>query len=499
MANKVSFIFTARDQFTRVSNAMARSTKKVTTGLKGMARQAKRAQGAVRKAAAGIKFGFGQMVAAAAGFFGAKAFLETGMRFQDALADLSAITGATGKDLAFLSDETMRLAKESRIAQEEVAGAFKLVASAKSELLEDPRALSEVTKQVLLLKNATGMELADASKVALDALNQFGAGADQANRFVNVLAAGSKVGASEVFETGQAILKAGVAANLTGTSFEEMNALIQVLAKNGLKASEAGTGLQGALLKMETAGLAKIQPSVVGVAQAFKNLQEMQLDAGKMQKLFGLESIKAGGILINNADLVKQWTGELTGSNIAQQQADIRMRTFSSRMTGIGIAIKEKVIKAFIRLEPTLTRLATQFGKWIDSVNDQDILRTVAAVEQLALGLGAVAKFGAAVAEAFTSAGKAMGEFAGKISVGNLGEAGAQATSPMMGSWMGGLEMWGNMLGIDKEAWAAKGSRADVNVNLRAPEGVVESVKSRTEGNAAGMSVGVNMQTAGAM
>jgi len=42
-------------------------------------------------------------------------------------------------------------------------------------------------------------------------------------------------------------------------------------------------------------------------------------------------------------------------------------------------------------------------------------------------------------------------------------------------------------------------SRTDVNVNLRAPEGAVESIKSRTSGNAPGLNVGVNMATAGAM
>lgn len=40
-------------------------------------------------------------------------------------------------------------------------------------------------------------------------------------------------------------------------------------------------------------------------------------------------------------------------------------------------------------------------------------------------------------------------------------------------------------------------SRADVNVNLRAPEGVVESVKTARSGNVRGMNLGVNMAMAG--
>ena len=510
MANKVVFSFHALDRFTGVSRKVNRSVSRMTRGIKGLKRHLgdtdRVAKGATRR----ISSGFTRMAAAAATFFGAREFFTAGTRFQDSLADLSAITGATGKDLSFLSDEAMRLARVSGVAQDQVAGAFKVVASAKSELLKDPKALSQITEQVLLLKNATGMELAGAAQTALDAMNQFGASAQEANRFVNVLAAGSKIGASEVNQTGEAILRAGVAAKLTGVNFEEMNAMVQVLAKNGLKASEAGTGLQGVLLKLENTGKRRFQPSIVGVNQALKNLQEAQLSSKQMTKLFGLESIKAGGILINNADLVEQWTGKLKGTTVAQQQAGIRMNTFSFRMRKLGVLIKEFMIRAFLRLEPTLTKLAKKFGTWLSQLKPAQINSFVDGVVSLGEGLWVLIEAGRIVTQVFKEMGTAIGETLAQVSLGEFDKiiASMVKRSSFTTGWNIGKKLLGgestktrngvsNDLVSEEMPPAAATSRTDVNVNMRAPEGVVESVKTTTRGNAPGMNVGVNMATAG--
>jgi TP901 family phage tail tape measure protein len=496
MANKVTFSFIALDRFTGVGRKVNRSVGRMLGGIRRLKLETKQAEAITRRAAGGISAGFGKMAAAAGAFFGLREFFTAGMRFQDALADLSAITGATGKDLQFLSDESMRLAKESKTAQAEVAGAFKLVASAKSELLKNPKALSEVTRQVLLLKNATGMDLAQATDVAVTALNQFNAKADQANRFVNVLAAGSKIGASEVAETGEALRKSGVAANLAKVNFEEANAMIQVLAKNGLKASEAGTGLQGVLLKLENSGLAKIRPSVVGVTKALKNLRDMNLSSSKLTKLFGLESIKAGGVLINNADLVAEWTQALKGTNMAQQQAEIRLRTFSAKLRGLGIVIKGVLIKTFLRLEPTLRKLAGSFEEWASSINDKDITQFVDNLKAMGEALTVIVTMGKMVASVFKGVGTAIGEAAAQLSTFNFSASNAT-------SFRDAFSVGGKLFGIfdnnEAPARAPTGasSRTDVNVNLRAPAGAVESVKSSTRGNVPGMNVGVNMAPAG--
>ncbi len=206
--------------------------------------------GMIKKALVSLSVTMAPLLAAFAGIAGVMKFFSVGTGFQDAIADLSSITKSTGKDLQFLQDESLRLAKKMNISAADVAEGFKLVASAKSELLEDTEALSTITEQILLLANASGEDLNTAANLVLRSMNQFGAEAHGAARFVNVLAASTEIGAAELRDLGPALINAGTAGQLAGISFEEMNAAMQVLAKGGLVGPRAGTGMQGAILKL---------------------------------------------------------------------------------------------------------------------------------------------------------------------------------------------------------------------------------------------------------
>jgi TP901 family phage tail tape measure protein len=342
---------------------------------------------------------FKQLAAGALVAVGITSLVRAGAAVEDSIADLSAITGAGGKDLQFYTKEINNLALAAKTMPAEVGNAFKAVASAKSELLKDPKALSVVTEQVLLLKNASGIETDASSKVLTESLNQFNAGADQAARFVNVLAAGSKVGASEVNETGVAVVKSGVAAKLAKVQFEELNAMIQVLAKNGIKAEVAGTGLQNVLLKLETSGIKQITPSIVGIGNALEALKSKSLTAKQQEQLFGLEGLKAGSILIENAQLMKDWTKEITGTSIAQEQASKRMATFNSGLKGTRVRLAVLASSIFNVARPALMSLGATVDDFVDSMSD------ASDVEFFGMLLGGLATSASLVGQAFSFLG----------------------------------------------------------------------------------------------
>lgn len=445
MANKsfiVQYLIKARDGFSRAAKTSAASTErlkkqvretdkafkdmetrtgKATKGLSRFRREARRSDSALGDLSGRATAGFKRMAAAAAGFFAVQNFFAKGIAFQDALADLSAITGATGKDLEFLKNESLRLAKTSITSADQVATAFKIIASAKSELLEDPKGLSDVTEQVLLLANAARLDLTVAANVTTQALNQFGVGADQAARFVNVLAAGSKIGASEVGETGVAIVKAGAVAKAVGVNFEELNAALQVLAKGGVKAEVAGTGLKTALLAMEKLPR-RMRPSVVGLGQALENLGEKSLTVGQMQKIFGSEAVVIGQILSENAGLVKEWTRALTGTNIAQQQAAVNTATFSKKMQRVKAIVDEKLIKLFLRLAPTIERMAVSFGEFLEGVDEGNVEAFALAMEGILIVLSKVASLVGDVISAFVGLGRILGEGVAAVITGDFSQ-----------------------------------------------------------------------------
>ncbi len=493
----VLYRFLAKDSFSGVSKKIATNNKKLGKSFKKLDQDVKQSQSVFKSTSRSFISGFKGMAAAAIGFFGIREFVQTGSDFQTAMADMSSITGATGDDLKFFRNETLRLAKASATMAPEVANAFKLVASAKSDLLKDPKGLSKVTEQVLLLKNAAGIDLAQAANVVMESMNQMGAGADQAAEFVNILAAGSKIGASEVGQTGAAIVKAGVAAGLAKLSFVELNASIQVLAQQGIKGELAGTQLKTSLLKLETSGIKKIMPSVVGLNTALDNLAAMNLNAAQLSKLFGLEAIAAGQKLIENRATIKDWTVQMTGTSIAQEQASTNLATFSAKMRKMGITLRDVVIKTFLRLEPLLSKMATQFTNFLESIDEKkinsfgDSLSTLVSIVGV---LGSGFKF---VFDVLSGIGTLIGEVAGALTTLDFGQF--SDTSKSFGNkFLGGAAIDSLVSGVTSlfstgtPIGADSTSTTDINVNMNAPEGVVQSVQSTTRGRAA--NVGINME-----
>ena len=473
----------ARDKFSGVGKKIGRSVHR----LKARFRLARRE---LKKFGAQLK-NFKSAAIAGAAILAFKKLTDVGGRFQDSLADLSAITGAVGKDLSFMREEAFKLGKEAAKSGDEVLTAFKLVASAKPELLENTKALAQVTKQVLLLANASGIELASAANITAQGLNIFGEGADQAARFVNVLAAGAKFGASEIAETGEAMLIAGPAARAAGLSFEQLNAAIQVTALGGIKASRAGTALNAILGRMRRAGIDFKKVGLQGAFELVKNALDKIKDPTKRaiaeSKIFGEEHSKVGLAILNNAKMLDRFKRKLTGTNTAQEQANIRLSTFNSNWKKFATIIEEKVVGAFLLIEPLLSLLLKGAGAAISAIGtvlDVVLIRPLKIVGTLI--------------------GKIIGFFATGFDVsgfeGTLNELKNIAVPIEVSSELKTAAASGatskEVNGATIPAGGAS-SQATVDVNLNAPEGIVKSVKSRSNGNTM-LNVGTNMMAEGA-
>ena len=513
MANEVSFVVVMKDAFVSVSKRINTATTTMRKRFSGLG-----------KGLSLLTRKFGGLITAAAGFFGLRKFFSEGMKFQDTIADLAAITGAAGKDLQFLQEESLRLAKVSIVSASETAGAFKLVASAKAELLEDPKALSNVTEQVLLLSNAAGTSLSDSALIVTESLNQFGASAEETNRFVNVLAAGSKFGASEVESTGAALVRAGVGSKLASVSFEKANAALQVMAQRGIKGQRAGTSLQTVFIRLESQANKRFKPSIVGLDQAMENLAKRNLSTAKMTKLFGREGLATGEILISSRKEVAEMEKKITGTSIASQQAAIRMATFSKRIESIGIAINEKLISVFQELENSrvFSSIATDFTKWLDTIKPSTINTFVASIRSMVTAIGVLGKVLSAVMVPFSMFFNAAESIAGFLSNKILGkfdysalraetkrESAALSASFLsedilgkvdfsdLGKFSGGKvsnDILHTMRGAENKITSPSSAKVegDINVNVTTSPGVSATVK--TTAKTPGLSIGQNMQ-----
>lgn len=219
------------------------------------------------------------------------------------------------------------------------------MASAKPELLSTSEGLSAATKSALTLAQAAGTTLPDATRTLALSLNQFGAGAEQADRYINVLAAGAKYGSSEIVDTAAAIKNGGVAAAQAGVGFEQLNAAIQVLAAREIKGGEAGTALRNVILNLEKGADKSLKPSVVGLSRALANLAGKNLSTAQAVKLFGVENITAASILVDNRSKLDELTTALTGTQTAHEQAAIRVNNLNGDLMGLTSAFEGLILK----------------------------------------------------------------------------------------------------------------------------------------------------------
>lgn len=284
-----------------------------------------------------------------AGFAGAGlslgAIITTTREYGQALSDLSAITGATGTQLKTLDEAAQEMGRSTEYSASQAVEALKLMASAKPELLQTAGGLTAATKSALTLAQAAGSTLPDATRTLALSLNQFGAGAQEADRYINVLAAGAKFGASEIADTAAAIKNGGVAAAQAGVGFETLNAAIQVLAEREIKGGEAGTALRNVILYLEKGTDKTLKPSVVGLSGALENLSKKNLSTAQAVKLFGVENINAASVLVDNRSKLDALTQALTGTQTAHEQAAIRVNNLNGDIMGLTSAFEGMIIK----------------------------------------------------------------------------------------------------------------------------------------------------------
>lgn len=335
----------ARIEFERLDSAVKKADKAVGDFSKNVGNYP-----TIGKLAGNLKDlvgAFGVTVGIGAFANALSAAYQTLKAFDQGMADLQAITGASGKDLEFLKKQAIELGKETAGGAIKVVEAYKLIASAKPELLENVEALDAVTKSTLTLAKASGMDLPAAATALTDAMNQFNAPAEKAGEFIDALANGAKYGSAEIPQVTDALLKFGAVAKSSNVNIQESTALIELLAEKGQKGAEAGTALRNVLLRLSAPdALPKEAKSILDklgismdtlkdkslpIQQRFEALKPLLADDSYLVKVFGQENIVAAKNVINHTDRLKDLTDKMYEYGTAQEQAEIRSNTLQGK------------------------------------------------------------------------------------------------------------------------------------------------------------------------
>lgn len=276
MAFVIPTIYTAVDKMTPAFQKMAVAGNNFAMQLEYAAHRSDRAWTNImpnfsdafeRRIQFMISMGQAMAVAGTALFAG-----KTIMDYERALANLRAITGATGQEFDKFKNIIQQTAKDSSVSAVDVATAFTTIGNAMPALLESADGLNTMTNAVIRLARASNMELQPAAQSLTTILNQFGKSADFAETAIQTMAAGSKYGSSEINNLQASLLQFGATAKeVSNITLQESIALAELVSKYKVGA-DAGTEMRNVLLEMSK-GFAQDDLALKDLQRAGVNIQ----------------------------------------------------------------------------------------------------------------------------------------------------------------------------------------------------------------------------------
>ena len=294
-----------------------------------------------------------------------------GIKFQDGLAEVEAITGVTGKALDSLGDKARKSAKKFGGEASDSLNNYKILLSKLGpDIAQSEDALNSMNSNVLTLSKTMKGDANGAVEALTNSMLQFRVdlsdpikAGEEMTRMMNTMAAGAKFGSAEVPQVSQAIRVSGVAASQAKVSFEEANAAIQELARGGKVGAEGGMALRNVLNKMAgedvipKEALAKLKSYGVNMAivsdtslpftERLRELGKAQNDATAFAQVFGTENAAAANILTRSVGAQDILKNKITDTNVATEQADVIMGTYSEKMKRVSAWTKDLGISLF--------------------------------------------------------------------------------------------------------------------------------------------------------
>lgn len=169
----------------------------------------------------------------------AKKVVDLGKDFTATMSEVQAISGASNEDLQMLEETARKFGATTTFSATEAAEALKYMSLAGWSAEESASALGGV----LDLAQASGMGLAEASDMVTDYLSAFGKEASDSAYFADMLAYAQANSNTTAAMLGEAYKNCAANLNAAGQDMETVTSMLEAMANQGLKGSEAGTAV----------------------------------------------------------------------------------------------------------------------------------------------------------------------------------------------------------------------------------------------------------------
>lgn len=303
--------------------------------------------------------------------------IELGQNFTSTMSEVSAISGATGEDFEKLEACARKYGATTVFSASNAAEALKYMSLAGWDADQSTSALGGV----LNLAAASGMELGAASDMVTDYLSAFAMEAGDAAYFADLLSYAQSHSNTTAEALGEAYKNCAANLNAAGQDVETVTSLLEGMANQGYKGSEAGTAM-AAIMRDITNGMKdgaiKIGETSVAVMDAQGNFRDLtdiltEVEAATngmgdaeravaLSSTFTADSTKGLNLILNEGmDNIAGYEEELRGaSGSAEEMANIMNDNLSGDVAAMNSAFEELGLKIYDALESKL-RAGVQF------------------------------------------------------------------------------------------------------------------------------------------
>lgn len=303
--------------------------------------------------------------------------IDLGKEYTAMMSEVAAISGASATEIAQMEATAREYGATTIFSATDAAEALKYMSLAGWDAQQSSDALGGV----LDLAAASGMELGQASDMVTDYLSAFSMKASDATYFADMLAYAQSNSNTTAEQLGEAYQNSAANLNAAGQDIETTTSLLEAMANQGYKGSQAGTSLAAIMRditnEMED-GSIKIGKTSIAVQDSagnFRDLTDILTDVesatasmGDAQKAtalsstFTADSIKGVNMILNEGmEAVSGYEEELrNASGTASNMSDIMNDNLTGDIANLESAYEEMKLQVFENMEEPL-REATQY------------------------------------------------------------------------------------------------------------------------------------------
>lgn len=298
--------------------------------------------------------------------------VRTFIEFENTMARVLAISGATEKQFRQLEDQAKSLGATTLFTASQAAEAQALLAQAGFQVNE----ILQTMPGLLDLALSGQLDLARATEITAGSLRAFQLEARETGRVADVFARAANTANINVEKLSEGMKFVGPTAAALGMSIEETAAALQVMSDKNIQATMGGRGLRTLLSqlldptdKMTAAfqklniDLDKINPATNSIVEIFQEFHDKGLDATTAAEAFSTQTLNVALALTPSVDRMRDLNRELDNAGgesrrvgaIMESSLQGQLKALTSAAESAQIAFGEGLQPAIEEVAESLT------------------------------------------------------------------------------------------------------------------------------------------------